>query len=222
MFEEKFFVRRKKNDEKLLSYGFTKEPDGYQYVTSAMEGQFLLYVFINDGGMVSTKMIDCSSNEEYSLHKVSSTVGSFVGEVRSVWEKVLTDISQNCYESDIFHSEQTLAVIDYVRGTYGDEMEFLWERFPDNAIWRRKDNRKWYGVILTVPKNKLGLDSSEVAEIIDLRLNPELMAETIDNEKYFPGWHMNKKHWYTIILNNSVPTEEICQRIDESYVLAKK
>ena len=35
-----------------------------------------------------------------------------------------------------------------------------------------------------------------------------------------PGWHMNKKHWCTIILDGSVPFKEICRRIDASYLLA--
>ena len=38
----------------------------------------------------------------------------------------------------------------------------------------------------------------------------------------FPGYHMNKKHWYTIILDNSISTSEICRRIDDSYLLAHK
>lgn len=222
MVEEKFFIRKKRNEDKLIRYGFTKETDGYQYVTSVMNCQFLLYVFVDERGAVSTKMIDCLSNEEYSLYKITSPVGSFVGEVRAVCEAVLTDISQKCYEPDVFHCGQTLAVIEYVREKYGDEMEYLWEKFPDNAIWRRKDNQKWYGAILTVSKKKLGLDSGEIAEIVDLRLYPEEMAGTVDGVKYFPGWHMNKKSWYTIILDNSVPTEEICQRIDKSYMLAAK
>lgn len=222
MFEEKFFIRRKKNDEKLINYGFTKKADGYQYTTSVMNGQFLLYVFVDNKGAVSTKMIDCLENEEYPLYKVSASVGSFVGKVRAECEAVLTDIAEKCYETDIFHGEQTLAVINYVREKYGDEMEYLWERFPDNAIWRRKDNRKWYGAVLTVSKEKLGLASSEIAEIIDLRLQPEQVAQTIDHVKYFPGWHMNKKHWYTMLLNHSVSTEEICERIDISYALAVK
>jgi len=94
--------------------------------------------------------------------------------------------------------------------------------FPDNAVWRRKDNNKWYGAILTVSRNKLELSSNEVAEIIDLRLEQEQMPKTVDHERYFPGWHMNKKSWYSIIPDNSVSTEEICYRIDESYKLAKR
>lgn len=101
-------------------------------------------------------------------------------------------------------------------------MEYLWEKFPDNAVWRRKDNQKWYGALLTVSRRKLGCSSDEVVEIIDLRGTPEELEEFVDGQHYFPGWHMNKKHWYTIILDGSVPSDEICQRIDESYALAKK
>ena len=60
----------------------------------------------------------------------------------------------------------------------------------------------------------------EFVERIEI-FKPEQMNAMIDKKRYFPGWHMNKKHWYTIILDGSVSTEEICSRIDESYRLAK-
>lgn len=222
MFEDKFFTRRKVNIDKLLKYGFAKETDGYQFSTEIMNGQLKLSVSVAPNGSVSTQVIDISTGEEYLLYKVASSVGAYVGEVRTECENILTDISEKCFESDVFHSEQTLAVIQYVREKYGNELEFLWEKFPDNAIWRRKDNQKWYGLVITISKRKLGLDSDEIVEAMDLRLKPEQMADTIDNEKYFPGWHMNKKSWYTVILDGSIPTDEICRRIDESYGLAKK
>lgn len=222
MFEDRFFLRRKMNGDKLLSYGFTVQADGYQYAAPVMDRQFMLHVLIDASGRVSTKMIDRSSDEAYTLYKVESSVGPFVGRVREACEAVLMEVASQCYEPDIFHGRQTLAVIEYVRRTYGDELEFLWEKFPDNAIWRRKDNQKWYGILLTIRKRKLGLDSDEAAEIIDLRLSPERMADTVDHERYFPGWHMNKKSWYTMVLDGSVSTEEICQRIDESHRLAIK
>ena len=222
MFEDKFFVRKKVNCEKLISYGFSKADDGYRYSTEVMNGQFLLNVFVTSGGAVTTHMVDTASDEEYTLHKIESSVGAYVGEVRSVCEDMLRDISQKCFEPDVFRSEQTHAVIAYVREKFGDELEFLWEKFTDNAIWRRRDNQKWYGLILTIPRSKLGLNSDEVVEIIDLRLKPEQMSQTVDNKKYFPGWHMSKKSWYTIILDGSVPCDEIFRRIDESYDLAFK
>ena len=221
MFEEQFFKHRKINCIKLLNYGFTETANGYEYETAVMDGQFQLKIYVAADGFVSTQMFD-AANEEYSLYKVESAVGAFVGQVRDACGSVLTDISMKCYDSDIFRSRQTLDVIEYVRKKFGDEPEFLWEKFSGNAVWRRKDNRKWYGLIVTISRSKLGIDSGEIVEAIDLRLRPELMTETIDNEKYFPGWHMNKKSWYTMILDGSVSTEEICRRIDESYALALK
>lgn len=37
-----------------------------------------------------------------------------------------------------------------------------------------------------------------------------------------PGYHQNKEHWNTIILDGTVPTEEIKRMIAESYDLVKK
>lgn len=222
MFEEEFFLRRKLNPDKLLQYGFMQAADGYGYSTPVLDSQFRLHVFVSAGGDVSTKMIDSGTGDEYTLYKLSSSVGSYVGEVRSACADVLTDIAEKCFDSDVFGGEQTREVIRYIREKYADELEFLWEKFADNAIWRRKDTKKWYGLLVTISKNKLGIASDEIVEALIIRLQPEQMADTVDHERYFPGWHMNKKSWYTIILNGSVPTDEICRRIDESYNLAIK
>ncbi len=85
----------------------------------------------------------------------------------------------------MFKDSQALRVIDFVFGTYGDELEYLWKKFPDNAVWRRKDTKKWYGAILTVSKNKLGLDSNEQIEIIDLRIAPEQMSDLLKGKNLF-------------------------------------
>ncbi len=34
-----------------------------------------------------------------------------------------------------------------------------------------------------------------------------------------PGWHQNKEHWNTIIVDGSIPDEDICRMIAESYDL---
>lgn len=222
MFEDRFFSNKKINWSKLEAYGFVKTSDGYQYTTTVMDGQLKLLVNITAKGVVSTQMLDTANHEEYVLYKVESAAGPYVGAVRAACESVLIDIAAKCYEPDVFHCEQTIAIIQYVREKYGDELEFLWEKFADNAIWRCKDTQKWYGLIVAISKKKLGLKSEEMAEAIILRLRPEEMEKTIDHQRYFPGWHMNKKSWYTIILDDSVSLQEIYHRIDESYGLAVK
>lgn len=211
MVEDTYFRRKKLNKSKLLAYGFKQVSDGYRYSTTVLDGGFLFNVMIDASGKVCTEVTEQDTGEEYILYKISDATGGFIGAVKSDCEKVLIDISEKCYDPDVFKTKQAKELIEYVRNRYSDELEFLWTKFPDNAVWRRKDSKKWYGAILTVSKKKLGLQTNEIVEIIDLRLQPELIEKIVDNERYFPGWHMNKKNWYTIILDNSVATEEICK-----------
>ena len=101
-------------------------------------------------------------------------------------------------------------------------MEYLWEKFPNNAVARRKDNKKWYIVILTVNKNKLGIKDNEYAEVADLRAKTENIENLLKKDNIYKGYHMNKKNWITIILDGSIPVKEIYEFIDESYLLAGK
>lgn len=218
---EKIFRKYKPNYAKLVKYGFTQEGDAYSYACDIVDNQFRLKIKIC-GSDIETEVIDLSTDEEYTLFLSDNAVGSFVGSVRNAYENALTDIAEKCFDKCVFKSEYTQAIIEYVNNTYGDELEFLWEKFDDNAIWRRRDNRKWYGVLLTVNKRKLGLDVDEKVEIIDLRTNTDNIDNIVDDVKIFRGYHMNKKHWITICLDGSVSVEEIEKLIDISYELANK
>lgn len=214
------FKNRKVIFSKLEDFGFVKSKTLYRYTKTLSGSGFEMTVTVNKSGKVNAEITDPDTGE-YTLHLTGSS-GSFVGEVRTEYEQTLEDIAENCFERDVFKSEQTKRLIEYVRERYGREPEYLWEKFPDNAVWRRGDTNKWFGVVLTVSRSKLGLSSDEAVEIVDLRLPPEEMARTVDGKRYFGGWHMNKKHWYSMILDGSVPFEELCRRIDTSYELAVK
>lgn len=219
--EALYFKRKKAVSEKLLNYGFTRQNSEYYYQTKILAEQFLMEVHIKDAA-VMTKLWDIENDCEYVLHTVSGAQGEFVTSVRFAYEEVLAEICENCFVDDVFKSDSTKAVMSYIAEKYGDDLEFLWPKFPENAVYRRKDNQKWYAAILTVKREKLGLDGDGTIEIIDLRLDPTVLEQTIDRKKYFPGYHMNKKHWYTICLNGSVSDMELFERIDISYNLAKK
>ena len=215
-----FFKRKRVVWEQLPLYGFIKTDGSYHFSEDILGGQFRLFVSVSEDGAVDTKIIDATSGEEYVLHRVPGAVGSFAGSVREAYEWVMFDIAAKCFETDIFKSKQAREIIVYVRETYGDELEYLWQKFPDNAIWRRKDNQKWYAALLTVSKRKLGFKSDEPAEIIDLRADPDELDSLLDDERYLPGYHMNKKNWYTIVLDDSVPIGEIKRGIDVSFLRA--
>ena len=57
-------------------------------------------------------------------------------------------------------------------------------------------------------------------QIVNLKANPldsEALRKT--HRDITPGWHMNKKHWVSIILDGSMTDEEIGRLIEDSYAL---
>lgn len=214
------FKQKSFDENKLLRYGFTLEKGVFRFSAPIMDG-FLLQIVVQNNA-ASCNVVEISTNEPFALFNVDSAQGAFVGKMRVEAEAVLQDIAEKCCRTEIFKGEQTKAVIDYAKEKYGSNLEFLWEKFSDNAVLRRDDNKKWYAVVLTVQGSRLGLDSEERMEVLDLRGAPEEIQRIVDGKRYFLGYHMNKKHWFTICLDGSVETVEIFARLDDSFALAKK
>jgi predicted DNA-binding protein (MmcQ/YjbR family) len=60
----------------------------------------------------------------------------------------------------------------------------------------------------------------EVPTRVNLKCDPDLALELRDRyEQVEPGYHMNKKHWNTVVLDGVIPEREIGKMIDHSYEL---
>ena len=58
---------------------------------------------------------------------------------------------------------------------------------------------------------------------VNLKCDPELAIELRERyESVRPGYHMNKKHWNTVVLDGSLRTDEVCAMIDHSHELVAR
>lgn len=112
-------------------------------------------------------------------------------------------------------------IFQYVEDAYGTEPEYLWADAPGFAVLRNTD-RKWYGIVMDVPRNKLGLDGEETVDILNVKCGKLLPGSLRMKPGYLPAYHMNKEQWISILLDGSVPGEEIRALIDLSYDLTRK
>ncbi len=145
-----------------------------------------------------------------------------MGLVKYECERLFDDVVEKCYDENVFKMPQTKAVLRYVREKHGVAEKYLWEKTPNNAVFREKISGKWFGALLTVKYKTLGVDKDGLCEIIDLKQTAEKIEIMVDNQSFLPGYHMNKKSWYTIILDDRLETEKLFDCIDESYNLIKK
>jgi predicted DNA-binding protein (MmcQ/YjbR family) len=64
---------------------------------------------------------------------------------------------------------------------------------------------------------------NEEALSFNVKCDPDLAIELRDRfDCVQPGYHMNKKHWNTIIVDGSVSTKQLKEWIDHSYELITK
>ncbi len=217
----KYFKDKKPSHKKLIDYGFVENDGVYHLEKTIFDGDMSVTVEIN-GENILTTVTDLLMEEEYVLHKIPDAKGEFVGRVRGALDELLCDISEKCCESSVFVQFTTLDVISHVFECYGDRLEFLWETSPDCAIFRRKDTGKWYGVIMKVPLTKFGIDDDTPSEIMNLHVSTDEIDRIVDGKHIFYGFHMNKRHWISVLLDGVTDFDHLKRLISDSYLLAKK
>ena len=86
----------------------------------------------------------------------------------------------------------------WIHQQYGTEPEYPWH--DRNAVLRHKDNNKWYGVVLEVSADKLGLPETGIMDVLNVKSDPLLIGSLRGQDGYFPAYHMNKEKWLSIQL----------------------
>ena len=216
---EKELNNKKINYGLLEEYGFILNNNIYKYEKNILDNKFKVIINI-DKDIITSKLIELSLDDEYLLADAINTTGEFIGTIKKEYNKVINDFIDKCTINNIFKNKQSIKIINYIKDKYNDELEFLWNKFPKTAIWRNKDNNKWYGIIMEISKKKLDIDSDELVEIIDIMYDKDKINNIIDNNKIYPGYHMNKKSWITIILDNRLDTKYILELINNSYKIS--
>lgn len=213
--EKRIFGRSRVDFEKLVKYGFEKHVNSYSFSSDFMDGDFRAVVTVDEEGNTSGKVYDTQTGDEYSNIRVSIDDGAFVGEVRQAYENILKDIKNYCCNDKFFLSEQADRLTEYIIGKYGDSPEFLWKKFPGYGVFRNRDNKKWYAVIMNINGEKIGAASGET-EILDIRVNEDSHGELLSRRGFYAGYHMNKKNWITVVLDDTIKDSEIEKLIDVS------
>ena len=109
----------------------------------------------------------------------------------------------------------------YIFDHYSTEPDYPWADAPNHAVFRHGGNRKWFALMMEVPRDKLGLAGTEKLDIVNFKCDPILISSLRGEAGIFPAYHMNKASWITVALDGSVPAETIELLLDVSYELTK-
>lgn len=219
----KGFVHLRVRTSTLAEFGFRrKDKSGWEYAEPIDGTSLECRVSISSQGVVSEKVVDLASGDDYALYRVANAAGRFVGQVREAVTAILKRIAVSCFERDIFILEQSRALLETVRNRWNEDLEFLWEDSLEYAVLRRTDTGKWYGVMMRLPGRKFGLPDDAVSEFLLLRIPRDADNAFLTDARFLPAYHMNKRTWFAIRLNGSVELAEILRLTECSRKQAVK
>ena len=203
--------------EQLKSFEFKEEADKLVYKKEILDSYFLIeIVFANN--QLTIEVYDLEFDEIYSLFSVDSAVGETVQNIRENVEKLLSLILGLADES----GKISLEIINYCNNKYGENHVNPFKKHPDILALVNEKN-KWYSLFLDVDYNKLNknTDITTKVKILNVKYPTDKILEIIDNKNIFPAYHMNKKHWISIVIDKNIKLETIKELIDISYSLVK-
>lgn len=115
--------------------------------------------------------------------------------------------------------------------TRSDFLEFVEEEFNikpdkpfeddfDTMVLRHKDNKKWFGIVMKISKNKLVGEDKRKVDVLNIKCLPLLRQSLLKNKGIYVAYHMNKIHWISVILEE-ITLQELRPLVEMSFDLTK-
>ena len=207
------------NKEKAIDYGFVENGEVWIYSCQILQGEFFMTVSITPDN-VSFLVFDQETGDLYPQVHMESMRGSFVGSVRAACLEILYQIRKACFDVQDFICPQTKRIMAKVQEKYGNQLEYLWEKSPDTAVLRHEGNQKWYAVLMRIPWDKLEKGREGLVEAVNIK--HDQVADLLSKRGIYPAFHMNKRYWLSLALDDSLSDEEVLDLLETSWNLTVK
>ena len=207
------------NSKKAKEYGFIENQGVWTYSSTILQGDFLMMVTVEDGDL-SFQVYDQETGELYPQVHMESMRGTFVGSVREACLEVLYSIRKACFEVQEFLCPQTKRIMALVQEKYGNQLEYLWEKSPDTAVLRHEDNQKWYAILMRIPWDRLDKGRDGLVEAVNLK--HDQVADLLSQNGIYPAFHMNKRYWISLPLDDTLTDEKVLELFERSWFLTSK
>lgn len=213
--EKDIFNKYKVDIDKLIKYGFIKNKDEYIYEKNILNNKFK--IVINYNKEISGKIFDLDLGEEY-INFRRENLGEFSSNIKEKYIDLLNDIREKCFHKTTFIFDQTMRINSFIKEKYNSNPEFLWEKYPTFAVYKNNDG-KWFSLIGSIAFNKIDKESNlnKETEFLNIKINESELDNLLNTDGIYEAYHMNKKKWVTIILNDTLSDEDIKKLIIDSY-----
>ena len=110
--------------------------------------------------------------------------------------------------------------LSYCIEAYGTSPDYPFEEDFETAVLRHADTRKWYALVMRIPRRKFGIPSDEPVDVVNLKHPTEMLGSFGKSDGVYPAYHMNKLHWISVILPDA-PEDVVKFLVNVSFEATK-
>ena len=111
----------------------------------------------------------------------------------------------------------------YVKEKYGIEAEILPFSKEDYGVYRHPDTGRWFAVFIVKERSAFGLPGFGNVEVVSFKIRDRMLSDFMAQQPgYLRGFPASNWNWTSAVLDGTVPYEDICHWIDESYKATRK
>ena len=219
--ENDVFERCRPDGKRCEAYGFQRAGEGWRYEQTFLDGAFRAVLMIDAAGRGTGDVIDTMTEEAYLPLRLANPAGSYVYGVRHAYEELLRGIAEACFVRLPFASPQANRICQRIEAVWGDAPEFLWKQkaYRTSGVFRHPETRKWYAAILPVAWDKVVPGRAGDVELLDVKVS-DAARKIQESAGCYPAYHMDKKYWVSISLDDAMTDEAVWAMIAESHAFA--
>ena len=219
-FEDAYFKKKVLKPDSLETFGFTATEQGYEFRKTLIAEELEARLFIDLEGKLTGQVVDSDLDEPYDIFRSPQATGTYVGQVREAYGDLLSQVAEFCYDDQLFSSPQDNRLANFIVKEFSDQADHPFEKYPDYLSFRV--DGKWYALFFPLKGDKLALSgekASLVYDVVNIKVNPRQMDKLLDLDGIYPSYHMSKKTWISLVLDETIPDQTIFELIRGSRSL---
>ena len=110
----------------------------------------------------------------------------------------------------------------HVKEKYGIDPEILPFSKENYSVYRHLETGKWFAVFIVKDRSVFAIPGSGDVEVVSFKIRDKMLSDFMVRQSgYLFGYPARNWNWTTAMLDGTVPVEDICRWIDESYEATK-
>lgn len=201
-----------------LKFGFKKTgPETFEINHPLKTLDFEVQIII-DHNEIKLKVFELPDRLEYLPFNLNEDEGgSFVNQIRSDVDEVVYQVIESCYQLKDYRER----VFDFVRAELNTKLETPWDKHPEFYVMKTANRQKWYGLMMRISYQLLDPQQSGIVDVLNLKAPPLKIVDLIDYQTFYPAYHMNKKHWVSVVVDEKINLKQLQALIRQSYQLVE-